>query len=169
MLAKDEEITQLRKEIEAVKTINPKRLNFERTAAKTQIENLQFQIEQEEEDINKKIAKVGREIPQEIRVHDALAAFLKECCAKLEDKIEEWEIKFNEDTSVKREEVGQWQGEVQRKKIQLEDLERRYGEYWSVVKEYEAEQEAERLKKEEEDKLHWAASKIQAWWKGYMM
>ncbi|XP_071543790.1 dynein regulatory complex protein 9-like [Panulirus ornatus] len=166
---KDEDIANLLKAISDAKRLNPTREAYEKKVAKVQIENLQFRIEQEEQSICKEIASVGREIPQEIRVHDALTAFLKENCAKLESRILEWEEKSRIDTQKKREEVAQWQEEVENKKRNLEELIKKYDEYWSVVKEYEAEQEMERLKKEEEDLHHKAASKIQAWWRGCMV
>ncbi|XP_068248967.1 LOW QUALITY PROTEIN: dynein regulatory complex protein 9-like [Palaemon carinicauda] len=169
MQAKDEEIAKLRAEIEKLTDINPKRENYEKKIAKAQVENLQFRVEQEEERICKQIARVGREIPQEIRVHDALTAFLKECCAKLETKSAEWDGKFKEETDAKKEEVSAWKAEVQSKKVELEDLERMYQEYWAVVSVYEAEQEVIREKKEKAEREFKAAAKIQAWWKGYMV
>ncbi|XP_066947022.1 dynein regulatory complex protein 9 [Macrobrachium rosenbergii] len=169
MQDKDEEIAELRAEIEKLTDINPKREHYEDKIAKARVENLQFRVEQEEERICKQIARVGREIPQEIRVHDALTAFLKECCAKLEAKSAEWDEKFKVDTDAKKEEVSAWKAEVQSKKKELEDLEKRYQEYWAVVSEYEAEQEVERLKREEAEREFRAAAKIQAWWRGYMV
>ncbi|XP_042229454.1 dynein regulatory complex protein 9-like [Homarus americanus] len=167
--AKDQEIANLLTAINDAKRLNPKREAYEKKVAKVQIENLQFRIEQEEQSICKEIAKVGREIPQEIRVHDALTAFLKESCAKLETRILEWKEKFNVDTQRKKEEVAKWQAEVQSKKKDLNEVIQKYDEYWGVVREYEAEQEIERLRKEEEELHYRAASKIQAWWKGCMV
>ncbi|XP_064095668.1 dynein regulatory complex protein 9-like [Macrobrachium nipponense] len=169
MQAKDEEIAELRADIEKLTDTNPKRENYENKIAKARVENLQFRVEQEEERICKQIARVGREIPQEIRVHDALTAFLKECCAKLEAKSAEWDETFQVDTDAKKEEVSAWKAEVQSKKKELEDLEKKYQEYWVVVSVYEAEQEVERLKREEAEREFKAAAKIQAWWRGYMV
>lgn len=167
--AKDEDIANLLEAINDAKRLNPTREAYEKKVAKVQIENLQFRIEQEEQSICKEIANVGREIPQEIRVHDALTAFLKENCAKLESRILEWEEKSSIDTQKKREEVAHWQAEVENKKHDLEEVIKKYDEYWSVVRDYEAELEIERLKKEEEDLKNQAASKIQAWWRGCMV
>lgn len=166
---KDEEIAYLTKAVEDAKRLNPKREEFEKKLAKVQIENLQFVIEQEMKDICSKNAKVGREIPQEIRVHDALMNFLKESCAKLEGRILEWENKFETDTQEKRQEVAVWQAEVQTKKTDLENLDVKYEGFRKVVMEYEAAKEIERLEKEEEDRRNRAAAKIQAWWKGWMV
>ncbi|XP_053647337.1 dynein regulatory complex protein 9 [Cherax quadricarinatus] len=167
--AKDQEISDLLMAISDAKRLNPKREAYERKVARVQIENLQFRIEQEEQSICKEIAKVGREIPQEIRVHDALTAFLKESCAKLETKILEWEEKFKEDTQKKREEVAKWQAEVQSKQSTLNEVIQKYEEYLVVVQDYEAEQEVERQRKELEDLKQRAAARIQAWWKGYLV
>ncbi|XP_045612900.2 dynein regulatory complex protein 9 [Procambarus clarkii] len=167
--AKDQEIADLLKGISDAKRLNPKREAYERKVAKVQIENLQFRIEQEEQNICKEIAKVGREIPQEIRVHDALTAFLKESCAKLENRILEWEEKFQVDTQKKRDEVAKWQTEVENKQHNLSEVIQKYDEYWAVVRDYEVQQEIERQKKEEEALHHRAAARIQAWWKGCLV
>lgn len=167
--ARDGEIATLLKAINDAKRLNPTREEYEKKVAKVQIENLQFHIEQEEQTICRDIATVGREIPQENRVHDALTAFLKESCAKLEARILEWEEKFRTDTEEKRQEVANWEAEVQSKKQQLEEVSQKYEEYWGVVQEYEREQEEERLRKEQEDLHNRAAARIQAWWKGYMV
>lgn len=167
--AKDEEIATLLKAINDAKRLNPTREEYEKKVAKVQIENLQFRLDQEEQRTCTEIATVGREIPQENRVHDALTAFLKESCAKLETRILEWEEKFHTDTVEKREDVAKWEAEVQSKKQDLEEVTQKYEEYWGVVQEYEREQEEERLRKEKEDLHNRAAARIQAWWKGCLV
>ncbi|KAK3873350.1 hypothetical protein Pcinc_021638 [Petrolisthes cinctipes] len=164
---KDQEIAELLSAIEEARRLNPQREQYERRTAEVQVENLHFHMEQEERKVCADIARVGREVPQELRVHDALISFLKEACARLETQITDWEEKFTQDTSDKAEEVAKWEEEVRNRRRELEEVAEKCEEYWGVVEKYRAEKEEEERQQTEEKRQHKAAAKIQAWWRGY--
>lgn len=167
MQDKDQEISKLLSAIEEACRLNPQREQYERKTAEVQVENLHFHMEQEEKKVCSDIARVGREVPQELRVHDALITFLKEACARLETQITDWEEKFTRDTSDKAGEVAKWEEEVRNRRRELEEVAEKCDEYWSVVEKYRAEKEEEERQQIEEMKRHKAAARIQAWWRGY--
>lgn len=169
ILERDKEISDLLVTITDAKRLNPRREEYEQKAAEVQLENLHFLLEREEQSTCQESARVGREIPQEVRVHTALSGFLQESCARLEARTEEWQQRFTSHVEEKGQEVAKWRSEVNGVQEKLTEVTQRRGEMQEVVEQHEAEEEATRLRLEEEKRQHNAAAKIQAWWRGNMV
>lgn len=166
---KDQKISDLLVTITDAKRLNPRWEEYEQKAAEVQLENLHFLLEREEQATCQESARVGREIPQEVRVHTALNGFLQESCAHLEAQTEEWQQHFTSHVEEKGQEVAKWRAEVEGVLAKLEEVTRRREEMQEVVEKHEAEEEATRLREEEERRQYNAAAKIQAWWRGNMV
>ena len=163
---KDNEISDLLAAIADAQRLNPRREEYEQKAAEVQLENLHFHLEREERVTCQESAKVGREIPQEVRVHAALTGFLQESCARLEVRTEEWQQHFASHAEEKGQEVAKWRAEVEGMQEKLLEVTQRHDEMREVVERHEAEEQATRHRLEEERQQHEAAAKIQAWWRG---
>lgn len=166
MREKDNEISDLLAAIADARRLNPRREEYEKKAAEVQLENLHFLLEREERVTCQESARVGREIPQEVRVHAALTGFLQESCARLEARTEEWQQHFASHAEEKGQEVAKWRAEVEGVREKLLEVTQRHDEMREVVEQHEAEEEATRHRLEEERQQHEAAAKIQAWWRG---
>ncbi|XP_063876547.1 dynein regulatory complex protein 9-like [Scylla paramamosain] len=166
MREKDKEISELLAAIADAQRLNPRREEYEKKAAEVQLENLHFLLEREERITCQESARVGREIPQEVRVHAALTSFLQESCARLEARKEEWRQRFASHAEEKGQEVAKWRAEVEGVQQKLAEVTQRHDEMKEVVERHEAEEEAARHRLEEEKQKHDAAAKIQAWWRG---
>lgn len=169
ILEKDKDISDLLVTITDAKRLNPRREEYEQKAAEVQLENLHFLLEREEQATCQESARVGREIPQEVRVHTALSGFLQESCAHLEALIEEWQERFTSHVEEKGQDVAKWRKEVKGVQEKLAEVIQQREEMQVVVEKHEAEEEATRLRQEEEKLQHDAAAKIQAWWRGNMV
>ncbi|CAL4068561.1 unnamed protein product, partial [Meganyctiphanes norvegica] len=68
---KDREISSMMAAVRDAKRLNPRWVDYEKKVAQVKLENTNFKIEQEQQEICDQITVIGREIPQEAHVHNA--------------------------------------------------------------------------------------------------
>lgn len=124
---------------------------------------------QSEETLKEEIIDLNKQIESESRCNSEIESFLRTHHSLLEEKVEHWMEKYDNDVEAKQAELDALKSTKATDLTRLQELTQRYHEYSRVVQEDKAEKE--RLRKEEERELEEfrACVGIQSWWRGVMV
>ena len=109
------------------------------------------------------------ELLDEARCNIEIETFLRAHHTLLEEKVEYWMEKYDNDVEAKQTELDNLKTAKANDLARLQELTQKYHEYDKVVQEDKVEKE--RLRKEAERQLEEqkACTKIQSWWRGIMV
>ncbi|NXI43590.1 DRC9 protein, partial [Galbula dea] len=166
---RDTMIVYLKNELQEMKAKTNRESCYAKKSTGLQIYQTQKKCSNEENVLEKEIQKLRRKTEEEIRVHTETENFLRQYYKKVEEKLEYWVDKYENDTDAKDEELDALKAE---KANNLETLQRIAEEcqiFEETIIRDRAEMEAERRQKEQEDLELRSILKLQAWWKGTMV
>merc|ERR1711915_36844 len=123
----------------------------------------------EEQLLKNELDEVRKDIEMENRTHTDVKNFLIKKRRWLEDKVEFWMEKYENDTEAKSQELVQLKADKERDLKVLQELARTYDDYERVVLEDRAEKQRIREEKERKELEYKTSIKIQAWWRGTMV
>jgi len=124
---------------------------------------------QSEDALKDEINDLNKQIESESRCNSEIESFLRTHHSLLEEKVEHWMEKYDNDVEAKQAELDALKSTKATDLTRLQELTQRYHEYSRVVQEDRAEKE--RLRKEAERELEEfrACVGIQSWWRGVMV
>ncbi|XP_072201036.1 dynein regulatory complex protein 9 isoform X2 [Excalfactoria chinensis] len=134
-----------------------------------QVHQTQKKCSNAENRLTKEIEDLKRKTDEEIRVHVETENFLRHYHKKVEEKLEYWVDKYENDTDAKDKELDALK---ESKAKNLEMLQRFASECWTFEETIiadRAQKEAERRKREQDALELKSILKLQAWWKGTMV
>uniref|UniRef100_G1N7P9 Dynein regulatory complex protein 9 n=1 Tax=Meleagris gallopavo TaxID=9103 RepID=G1N7P9_MELGA len=134
-----------------------------------QVHQVQKKCSNAENRLNKEIEDLKRKTDEEIRVHMEIENFLRHYYKKVEEKLEYWVDKHENDTDAKDKELNALK---ESKAKNLEMLQRFASECWTFEEAIiadRAQREAERRKRERDALELKSILKLQAWWRGTMV
>ncbi|XP_015727166.1 dynein regulatory complex protein 9 isoform X2 [Coturnix japonica] len=134
-----------------------------------QVHQTQKKCSNEENRLNKEIEDLKRKTDEEIRVHVEAENFLRHSHKKVQEKLEYWMEKYENDTDAKDKELDDLK---ESKAKNLEMLQKFASECWTFEETIiadRARREAERRKREQDELELKSILKLQAWWKGTMV
>jgi len=142
---------------------------YVKKSAETSIEMNASLRAKEEGELQEILDTLKRDIEGENRAHTDVKNFLLKKRRQLEDKIEFWMEKYENDTESRSNELTNLKSDKDKDLRTLQELARTYDDYERVVKEDRAEKKRIKDKKERDELERVTSIKIQAWWRGTMV
>ncbi|KAI4494954.1 hypothetical protein M0804_001155 [Polistes exclamans] len=98
-----------------------------------------------------------------------LITFLMHDIASIEEKIEEWQKRYDREKKMYEEEIREVNIEIETRQKDIAELSQEYNKKQKFIDTYLAEKEAVKKQKEHEQHVRGCAIRIQAWWRGVMV
>ncbi|XP_041529167.1 dynein regulatory complex protein 9 isoform X2 [Microtus oregoni] len=130
------------------------------------IKSLQRQLIDVKKERQMQVQKLRMKTEEENRVHMEIEMFLKKEQQKLEEKLEFWMEKFDQDTEAKQNELNALKAAKAADLSHLQELAKTIREYEQVIIEDRLEKEKTRKKLAQDDLELTSIVKLQAWWRG---
>uniref|UniRef100_A0A8C2TTV3 IQ motif containing G n=1 Tax=Coturnix japonica TaxID=93934 RepID=A0A8C2TTV3_COTJA len=129
-----------------------------------QVHQTQKKCSNEENRLNKEIEDLKRKTDEEIRVHVEAENFLRHSHKKVQEKLEYWMEKYENDTDAKDKELD----DLKESKAKNLEMLQKFASEETIIAD-RARREAERRKREQDELELKSILKLQAWWKGTMV
>uniref|UniRef100_A0A8C8AW20 IQ motif containing G n=1 Tax=Otus sunia TaxID=257818 RepID=A0A8C8AW20_9STRI len=166
---RDNMIAYLRDELQEMKAKMNMESRYMKKSTDLQVHQTQKKCSNAENVLEKEIQKLRTQTDEEIRVHMEIENFLRQHHKKVEEKLEYWADKYENDTDAKDEELDALKAA---KANNLETLQRLAEEcqiFEETIISDRAEKEAKRRLLEQDALELKSILKLQAWWKGTMV
>ncbi|XP_021250748.1 IQ domain-containing protein G isoform X2 [Numida meleagris] len=166
---RDNVILYLKNELQQLEAKAAMEHRYVKKSTDLQVHQAQKKCSNAENRLSKEIEDLKRKIDEEIRVHMEIENFLRHYYKKVEEKLEYWVDKYENDTDAKDEELNALK---ESKAKNLEMLQRFASECWTFEETIiadRAQKEAERRKRERDALELKSILKLQAWWRGTMV
>ncbi|NWW50585.1 DRC9 protein, partial [Pedionomus torquatus] len=134
-----------------------------------QVHQTQKKCSNAENALNEEIQKLRIKSDEEIRVHMEIDNFLRRLNKKVEEKLEHWVDKFENDTDAKEEELDALKALKANNLEMLRQLATECQMFEETIIRDRAEREAEKRRREQDALELKSILKLQAWWKGIMV
>jgi len=164
-----EMIAHIKDQIQELKSKTAIESRYVKKSAETSIEMNASLRGNEESELQEILDTLKRDIEGENRAHTDVKNFLLKKRRQLEDKIEFWMEKYENDTESRTNELANLKTDKDKDLRTLQELARTYDDYERVVKEDQAEKKRIKDKKERDELERVTSVKIQAWWRGTMV
>jgi len=164
-----EMIAHIKDQIQELKSQTAIEGRYVKKSAETSIEMNASLRAKEEGELQEILDTLKRDIESENRAHTDVKNFLLKKRRQLEDKIEFWMEKYENDTESRTNELTNLKSDKDKDLRTLQELARTYDDYERVVKEDQAEKKRIKDKKERDELERVTSVKIQAWWRGTMV
>ncbi|KAK2585009.1 hypothetical protein KPH14_008538 [Odynerus spinipes] len=128
-----------------------------------------IECEEEWNKLKRSLDDLSTREKMEKRVSEELTKFLVQDIARIEEKIEEWQERYDREKKMYEKEIRKVRIEIEERQRDLEELTREYREKQEFIDAYLVEKEALRKWKEHEEHMRECAIKVQAWWRGVMV
>ncbi|XP_053090850.1 dynein regulatory complex protein 9 [Pangasianodon hypophthalmus] len=122
-----------------------------------------------EKQLEAEIEMLKKKLKEEEKAHEELEVFLKNNQTSLEEKLEYWMERYDNDTEDKQRELNTLKTNKSNNVEQLQDLAKKYRDSEQVIIEDRLEKEKLRKQLEKEQLQRNAAIKIQSWWRGTLV
>ncbi|MCJ8733645.1 hypothetical protein PDJAM_G00226030 [Pangasius djambal] len=122
-----------------------------------------------EKQLEAEIEMLKKKLKEEEKAHEELEVFLKNNQTSLEEKLEHWMERYDNDTEDKQRELNTLKTNKSNNLAQLQDLAKKYRDSEQVIIEDRLEKEKLRKQLEREHLQRNAAIKIQSWWRGTLV
>ena len=169
---RNEIIAKLKEDLVAVRTKSSIETKYLHKVARARGQSLNRAYHAQTGDLEQSIWHVKKELEIETRAHGETERFLKKKQADLQAEILKWDAKYQEDTEEQDRILDELKNARAADLIKLNDYtERETKEREERERREEAARmkaEAERIRRAEEEKNLWAATKVQALWRGYL-
>ncbi|XP_065603852.1 dynein regulatory complex protein 9 [Cyrtonyx montezumae] len=166
---RDNVILYLKNELQEMEAKAAMEHRYTKKNTDLQVHQTQKKCSNAEDRLNKEVENLKRKTDEEIRVHMETENFLRHYYKKVEEKLEYWADKYENDTDAKDEELNALKAS---KAKNLETLQRFASECWTFEETIiadRAQKEAERRKREQDALELKSILKLQAWWRGTMV
>ncbi|NXJ15158.1 DRC9 protein, partial [Odontophorus gujanensis] len=166
---RDNVILYLKNELQEMEAKAAMEHRYVKKSTDLQVHQTQKKCSNAEDRLNKEVEDLKRKTDEEIRVHMEIENFLGHYYKKVEEKLEYWSDKYENDTDAKDEELNALKAS---KAKNLEMLQRFASECWTFEETIiadRAQKEAERRKREQDALELKSILKLQAWWRGTMV
>ncbi|NXP08167.1 DRC9 protein, partial [Thinocorus orbignyianus] len=134
-----------------------------------QVHQTQKKCSNAENALDEEIQKLRTRSDEEIRVHMEIDNFLRRLLKKVEENLEHWVDKFENDTDAKEEELDALKALKANNLETLRQLARECQMFEETIIRDRAEREAEKQHREQEALELKSILKLQAWWRGIMV
>lgn len=166
---RDNVILYLKNELQGMEAKAAMEQRYMKKSADLQVHQAQKKCSNAENRLNKEIEDLKRKTDEEIRVHMEIENFLRHYYKKVEEKLEYWADKHENDTDAKDKEINALK---ESRAENLEMLQRFASEcrtFEETIIADRAQKEAERRKREQDAMELKSILKLQAWWRGTMV
>ncbi|XP_064021534.1 dynein regulatory complex protein 9 isoform X1 [Pogoniulus pusillus] len=162
-------IANLKDELQEMKAKMDRESSYMKRSTDFQVGQTQKKCSNAENVLDKEIQKLKSKTAEEIRVHVETENFLRQQHKKLEEKLEYWMDKYENDTDAKDEELDALKATKANNLERLQRLAEECQMFEETIISDRAEKEAKR-KQLEQDALELKSTlKLQAWWRGTMV
>ncbi|NXG46230.1 DRC9 protein, partial [Psilopogon haemacephalus] len=166
---RDDMIANLKDELQEMKAKMDRESSYVKKITDLQVHQTQKKCSNVENVLEKEIEKLKSKTDEEIRVHMETENFLRQQHKKLEEKLEHWMDKYENDTDAKDEELDALKASKANNLERLQRLAEECQMFEETIISDRAEKEARR-KQLEQDALELKSTlKLQAWWRGTMV
>lgn len=124
---------------------------------------------QTEKELKDEIQQLNLQVENEARCNTEIESFLRQHHTLLEEKVERWMDKYDNDVEDKQNELDSLKSNKASDLAKLQELTQKYHEYSKVVEDDKSEKERLRREAERELEEQKACTTIQAWWRGIMV
>ncbi|NXX38535.1 DRC9 protein, partial [Tricholaema leucomelas] len=166
---RDDMIANLKDELQEMKAKMDRESSYVKKGTDLQVDQTQKKCSKAEDVLDKEIQELKSKTDGEIRVHMETENFLRQQHKKLEEKLEYWMDKYENDTDAKDEELDALKATKANNLERLQRLAEECQMFEETIISDRAEKEAKR-KQLEQDALELKSTlKLQAWWRGTMV
>ncbi|NWX19848.1 DRC9 protein, partial [Aegotheles bennettii] len=166
---RDKMIAYLQDELEEMQAKVDMEICYMKKSTDLQVHQIQKKCSNAESVLDNKIQKLRSKTDEEIRVHTEIENFLRQHYKMVEEKLEHWVDKYENDTDAKDEELDA----LKALKANNFEMLQRFAEECQTFEETiisdRAEREARRRKLEQDALELKSILKLQAWWRGIMV
>lgn len=166
---RNELIAHLKDQLQETKAKTNMESKYIKKDAEVRVTCSQKKCQQSEEELKNEIIELNKQMENEGRCNSEIENFLRTHHTLLEEKVEHWMDKYDNDVEKKQSELDNLKSTKASDLARLQELTQTYHDYSKVVQ--EDKQEKERLRREAERELEEqkACTKIQSWWRGIMV
>ncbi|KAM9378580.1 dynein regulatory complex protein 9 [Phaethornis superciliosus] len=166
---KDEMIAYLMDELEEMKAKTNMETHYLKRSTDLQVHQTQKKCRNAENILEKEIQELQNKTDQEIRVHTEIENFLRQQCKIVEEKLEYWMDKYDNDTNAKDEELDALKASRANNLEILQGVAEECQMFEETIISDRAEKEAKKTQEEQEALELKSILKLQAWWRGTMV
>lgn len=169
---RNEIIAKLKEELQEVRTKSAIETKYLQKESRARLQSLNRIYGQSTSDLDESIWRVRKQLEIEVRANKESEEFLKRKQQQLQHEIQTWMQKYDTDTEEMDRELEQLKASRAEDLVKLNDYTERYTKEMEEKARREEEAriraEMEALRKQEEERNTWAATKVQALWRGYL-
>ncbi|NXI71208.1 DRC9 protein, partial [Anseranas semipalmata] len=166
---RDNMIVYLKDELQELKAKTDMENCYMKKSTDLQVHQTQKKCSNAENGLNEEIANLRRKTDEEIRVHVEIENFLRQYYKKVEEKLEYWVDKYENDTDAKDEELEALKASKANNLEMLQRLASECKTFEETIIVDRAEKEAKRRQLERDALELKSILKLQAWWRGTMV
>eukprot|EP00735_Rhodelphis_limneticus_P010175 TRINITY_DN2927_c5_g1::TRINITY_DN2927_c5_g1_i4::g.4642::m.4642 TRINITY_DN2927_c5_g1::TRINITY_DN2927_c5_g1_i4::g.4642 ORF type:complete len:412 (-),score=79.26,sp/Q2T9V2/IQCG_BOVIN/29.16/9e-27,IQ/PF00612.22/1.5e+04,IQ/PF00612.22/0.00026 TRINITY_DN2927_c5_g1_i4:1436-2632(-) len=171
LMSRNEVITKLKEELKETKARTTMETKYMQKDARSRTSCAARGYTKVESEMEEDIRQLGKKLEIEHRVHAETEAFLKRKEAWLQQEIQKWNQKYDEDKATMERELEELKANRARDLVKLNEYTERYKQDMAEKEAREAEErrlaELAELKRQEEERQTRAAVLIQKIWRGY--
>ncbi|XP_010287427.1 PREDICTED: IQ domain-containing protein G [Phaethon lepturus] len=166
---RDNTIAFLKDELQEMKAKTNMESCYMKKSTDLQVRQTQKKCSNAENVLDKEIQKLRSKTDEEIRVHVEIENFLRQYHKMVEEKLEHWVDKYENDTDAKDEELDALKASKANNLEMLQRLARECQTFEETIISDRAEKEANRRQLEQDALELKSILKLQAWWRGTMV
>ncbi|XP_069648574.1 dynein regulatory complex protein 9 isoform X2 [Haliaeetus albicilla] len=166
---RDNMIVYLKDELQEMKAKTDMESCYMKKSTDLQVHQTQKKCSNAENVLHKEIQKLRSKTDEEIRVHMEIENFLRQHYKKVEEKLEYWVDKYENDTDAKDEELDALKASKANNLEMLQRLAKECQTFEETIISDRAEKEAKRRQLEQDALELKSILKLQAWWRGTMV
>ncbi|XP_053930724.1 dynein regulatory complex protein 9 isoform X2 [Cuculus canorus] len=166
---RDDMIAYLKDKLQAMKAKTDMERRYMKKSTDLQVHQTQKKCRNAENILDKEIQKLRSETEEENRVHTETENFLRNRYKIVEEKLESWVDKYENDMDAKEKELDALKASKANNLEVMQRIAKEYLTFEETIIRDRAEKEAKRRKLEQDALELKSILKLQAWWKGTMV
>ncbi|NXK11485.1 DRC9 protein, partial [Herpetotheres cachinnans] len=166
---RDSMILYLKDELQEMKAKVDMESRYIKKSTDLQVHQTQKKCSNAENALDKKLQKLRSKTGEEIRVHMEIENFLRQHYKKVEEELEYWMDKYENDTDAKDEELDALKASKANNLEVLQRIAKECQTFEETIISDRAEKEAKRRQLEQDALELKSVLKLQAWWRGTMV
>ncbi|NWU70916.1 DRC9 protein, partial [Pterocles burchelli] len=166
---RDATIAYLTDELQETKAKTNMESCYMQESTDLQVHQTQRKCSNTERDLDQEVQKLRRKTDEEIRVHTEIENFLRRQQQQVEEKLEYWMDKYENDTDAKDEELDALKASKANNLEMLQSLAEECRIFEETIISDRAERKARRTQREQDALELKSILKLQAWWRGTMV
>ncbi|PKK18715.1 IQ motif containing G [Columba livia] len=166
---RDDTILCLKDQLREMKAKTNMEICYTKKNTDLQVHQTQKKCSNAEKVLENKIQELKNKIDKEIRVHVEIEHFLRQRYQKVEEKLEQWVDKYENDMDAKDEELHALNAAKTNNLEELKSLAKECQMFENTIISDRAEKDAKRRQVERDTLELKSALKVQSWWRGTMV